>query len=520
MKYADDVFGLIRSMSKQEKRYFKLYATAFTRSRATAYTELFDAIDRQPALDEAALRHRFQGRPGMANFAAAKHRLCRLLLDSLAAYSAEASAAAELRRMLAHIEVLYRKGLYAHCGRLIRRAIRKAERYEELNVLLQLLHWERRLLLRQMKEGLSDELARNAGHTKRSLQRIQTTIASLEQAGLAHTAIHRRVAPRGDEEREELQRILAHPLLRSPEQVDSFSARHALLKVLASSELLRGDYEAALLRHRDIVELWRTHQDQLRDHSDTYTADICNFLTCCIALKRDEDFAGHLAAIKAIRPKSLAAEVHRIERIYFLELSYHLNTGALDDALRVLPAIEEGITIHYDRILPSRRLILWLNCAIACFLSGQYSAVVAYLINILNEKPTELRRDIQECARVLRLLAHYELGDYDLLDRMLRSTRDYLRKQTPLLEFERRILTFVRQLLSSADRQATEALFNNLYRELLDLLHSTASAQPMGVFETLFWLESKRRNKDIASVFCDGARPGHMRDAIEMFPKQ
>ena len=59
MKASDDLFLLAKSLTKQEQRYFKLYATRNISKEKNNYTLLFDAIKSQNQYDEEGIKASF-----------------------------------------------------------------------------------------------------------------------------------------------------------------------------------------------------------------------------------------------------------------------------------------------------------------------------------------------------------------------------------------------------------------------------------------------------------------------------
>ncbi len=71
MKQSDDLFDLIKSLKKTEKRYFKIYATRHSEQANSA--KLFSAMEKMPEYDEAALRRIFSGEKFLDQLAVAKN---------------------------------------------------------------------------------------------------------------------------------------------------------------------------------------------------------------------------------------------------------------------------------------------------------------------------------------------------------------------------------------------------------------------------------------------------------------
>lgn len=70
IRHSDDLFQLIRSLSKSEKRHFKLSVSPYGGEKK--YLLLFDAIDAQKDYDETELRERFRDEKFIRQFNVAK----------------------------------------------------------------------------------------------------------------------------------------------------------------------------------------------------------------------------------------------------------------------------------------------------------------------------------------------------------------------------------------------------------------------------------------------------------------
>src|SRR2546423_12681940 len=120
---SDQLFRLIKSLTKSEKRYFKLFASRHTIGEKNDYVVLFEAIDSQEEYDEKKLmknfKHAFQSPSAIA-----KARLYEIILRSLDAYHANSSIDVEIRKLLHYSEILFKKSLYKDSDKALSKAKR------------------------------------------------------------------------------------------------------------------------------------------------------------------------------------------------------------------------------------------------------------------------------------------------------------------------------------------------------------------------------------------------------------
>jgi hypothetical protein len=98
-----------------------------------------------------------------------------------------------------------------------------------------------------------------------------------------------------------------------------------------------------------------------------------------------------------------------------------------------------------------------------------------------------LRRDLRTESRVLFLIIHYELGNYDLLEYAVKSTYRYLRKMKSLKGIESLILLFIKKLSSVSERRGVIDLLMELKESLLTFKEELMDYG----FNYLAWIDSK-----------------------------
>ncbi|MFB0925750.1 MAG: hypothetical protein QMB65_10815, partial [Vicingaceae bacterium] len=97
MKRSEHLHQLIKSLSKSEKRSFKLFANRHTIGEKNNYIQLFDAIDKQENYDEAILIKKLKDKKLTDNLSSVKVQLYNLILKNLRQYNPTNKTTYELR---------------------------------------------------------------------------------------------------------------------------------------------------------------------------------------------------------------------------------------------------------------------------------------------------------------------------------------------------------------------------------------------------------------------------------------
>ena len=152
-----DLFNVVKSLDSNEKRYFKLLLSL--QSGGKNYGDLFNAIAVQKEYDEHALIKQFKKQ--IKDFASTKRNLYLLVLRSLRLYHARSSPEIRLYEMMQNIEVLFRKGLFHECSRLIKKAKREALLHNNTFAQITLLNEEAKAISRLDYENVPENYFEN-----------------------------------------------------------------------------------------------------------------------------------------------------------------------------------------------------------------------------------------------------------------------------------------------------------------------------------------------------------------------
>ena len=128
----DDLYHLIHSMSKSEKRYFVLDAKKSGRS-GNRYLNLYDAINRMAEFDDQLLKKKFP-----KNLSSGKAYLYEAILRSMRDYRSPVSKAAQVKERLMDARYLYERGLYQQSTQRIAEAKAMATELEDQFTLLEI----------------------------------------------------------------------------------------------------------------------------------------------------------------------------------------------------------------------------------------------------------------------------------------------------------------------------------------------------------------------------------------------
>ena len=110
-----------------------------------------------------------------------------------------------------------------------------------------------------------------------------------------------------------------------------------------------------------------------------------------------------------------------------------------------------------------------------------------------------LRHDLQCYARLLHLIAHYEMKNYDLLEYLIKSVYRFMAKLENLSVVEEEIFRFLRQSFRFSPKELKPE-FEKLLEKLKKLEGNRFETRAFAYLDIISWLESKKTNVPVQDV--------------------
>ncbi|WP_291276139.1 hypothetical protein, partial [Flavobacterium sp.] len=138
---------IIDSLSMNEKRYFKLFVNKNIFGNQNKYLMLFDIFNSNNEIDEQLLKksineHHFSDK----NISYDLNYLNKLILRALNEFHFEKTVSLKLQNLIKSVEILFYKGLYEECLRIIQKAKKLNSKNENEILMLELLNWEKKCI--------------------------------------------------------------------------------------------------------------------------------------------------------------------------------------------------------------------------------------------------------------------------------------------------------------------------------------------------------------------------------------
>lgn len=495
----DNLHELIQSMTKSEKRYFKLLSSRHTIGEENNYITLFDYLDKQEFYNEEELRKYFKGEAFLNRFSITKKRLYDHILGALDGFHVGGSIDGQLFKMLHGAEILYNKSLYNQCRKLLVSAQKLAEKHERLNILLEISNKQKLLF-------------ENKGYAN-----VDTKDMNLiNQNDLDYI--------NGIQQQSELWNLKSELFIhlsksgvsRTNEETSSFSSINDKLDDLCSSPIKYlnnqylfnhtrsacyfaiNDFEKCRIYLNENLNLFEANENFLIEHANNYFSVLTNAIYVNERLCDYTESNRLLSKLKAL-PIDYKLnltddfQIKLFSSTSSIELSTYIKRGEFDKAVQQIPIIENGLIAYGKKITPLRRAYLNFKIAGIYMSVNDFNQALRWVNAILNDQELDQSEDIIAFTHILDLLIHMELKHHQLLPYSIKSTQRFLKSRNKLHNFEKVILSFISKLIKEDNIFENESIWEELYEEMLLLKDDVYQGVALEYFDFESWAKSKAK---------------------------
>ncbi len=496
----DELARLILSLTKSEKRYFKMFTAL--QSGEKSYLKLFDAVEKMEDYDEEKIKKIFKGEDFIKRLPSVKNYLYNQILKSLRVSYGGNTLHSQLVEMIEEISILYEKRLYKQCAKIIERAKMLAKTNENILQEMEINFWEQKVMMEVLNLDKFEKTLESS--LEKDIQLIESQMNVVQYRNLYNKIIliNKRIKEaRTDEEMEQFQKIINHPLMQSVSTAKSFDSKYCFYQTHLIYNHAKGNNEACLEIAKNLLELLEQFPQKIAESPKMYVTTLNNILLCEIHTHNYRTFSQTLTKLRAFPLKSLSIEVNRFVNSYTFEMVKYLDTGEFGKSVGIREEIIQGLKKYADKTNEIEKSTLLYNLFYSYFGTGEYSKAQEIINILLNEYQKELRYDIQGAVRILNLILHYELRNDRLLEYNAISTYRFLNKSNRLYKLEKIVLDFIRKKMQHiyTPKDEREA-FIELRKEFMKLTEDSYEKKAFEYFDFISWLDSHIEKKSFEEI--------------------
>ncbi len=499
----DGLFELIKSLSPAEKRNFKLFTNRLEANHDAKFIRLFEVLDKMPHYHEKELLNKAPvTRKQLPNM---KQHLQKQILISLRLLHAEKNVELELNEQIDFARILYNKGLYKQSLRLLEKAKHMASHFHldtimlrvvELEKVIESLHITRSM--RNRAEALSQASQQLVSHVTR--KNLFSNL-SLQLYGLYLKTGY----VKDEKDRQLIEQFYQQNMPRYKIKELSFYEKMYLFQAQVWFYHIIQDFPLCYRAAQRWVDLYVEEPQMRKVATGNYLKAYHYLLDTLFYLGYYERFKQVLDDFKSNLETddfTMDDNCRILAFLYYFSntINLHFLMGEFTKGVsQIVPAYEKELKRLKGKLDVHHQTVLNYKVACLYFGSGDNLKAITYLDEVIRRTGDGLSEDLQVFAHILKLIASYEAGQDEDLEKQIRNVYRFLVKMDDLHQVQKEMMAFVRSLGKIYDYELKNA-FVGLRERLKPYENHPFEKRAFLYLDIISWLESKIEGRTVQDI--------------------
>lgn len=508
MTPSNELFLLIKSMTGPEKGYFKKHSAIHVLHGENIYVKLFDAIDSLDEYDEEKIKKLFRKESFIEHFAVIKNYLFKQICECLTYYNTETRVRFKIRELINTAEVLFEKNLFKSYYKLLERAEKLACENEENTLTSEILILQKKVVATEEDVNMSEKKFKEIVQNEKALaKKIEYDILIQNISSEMPLLIRKTGMPDNPKARQEYKTLFKKMAASYNEKISSKknTIRYYTLNFHYYLNAVR-DYKNAYATSSKLIKLFNTDKNLTNNNLSQYIQALNNHMLACELLRKNTERELTIENLKKIpntyslaKNEFIAARI--FETISAAEMMHIRSTNDYSKANEVLKYFEDNEKKYRPRINKNRLLLRYYTVAGINANMGLYKVCNKWLNKILREDEKHYGSWLYSAVRSLQLIAHYENGNYELVNYLKKSGYRFHQKKDKLYRFQKVFFNFFNdKLLNTGSDMDKIKLFIKLKTQLTELKNNPEEKFIFDLFDYSAWAESKIQRKSMLDI--------------------
>lgn len=478
----DHLVLLINAMTREEKRYFKLYLKGLGKVSGHQ-SRLFDFLSKHNYSNNKTLKEQLKKKFPHQNRSALQINTYQNILKSLQLFHTNTSAEMRLLDLLKTIRLLSQKNLHSLALLEVQKAKQLALDYEQTSLLPKILLWE--ILIQGSAYGFNDvsKEALNAQY-----QLIEEKLDELENIYLytkAWTDFYLYMRHEFSNETSEANNTNPACIqdLPIPTSIHS-TVLESRIKALKS--YLENSYEGSSKAIKPALKAFEQSPKLIEEYFTDYISCLYRMVGQKIASKQWKEALHYLEIYEQTPRQRWSATIHA----GYCELlfHYHFRSGKLEGSATAVQLAKSLLEDNSHQLKHSTTSLLKIAIAVQAFYQQDYDTCIDYLNQLENLNYEDI--NATNTIRILLMLAYYEKQEHVLLPYVIRSNYRFFKKDEPRRALGRTVTKTMSKLSKTIVPEKIKKIFLELKTTLAEEHHAFYDGT-LQFFDLRAWIFSK-----------------------------
>ncbi|MGB5323342.1 hypothetical protein [Lutimonas sp.] len=498
----DALFLLVKSLTKSEKRQFKLYAGRLGGNSEKNFIALFTVLDKLVEFDEKEILLKTNiKKQQLSN---SKAHLYRQILVSLKLNPIHQNVKMQVREQLDFATILYNKGLHKQSLKVLDKAKGIALANEDSILAFSIVELEKvvesQYITRSLSSRADDLILQSKDLGEKTLMLSKLSNLSLQ----LYSMLLKKGYVSNDKDFEEVRSFFRASLPEYNIKKFGVIEKLYLYKAYLWYSFIVQDFVSGYRYAQKWVDLFYYNPEMKKTNPVFYLKGINYLLEALFLVQHLTKFRSTLNFFEEELNNQNFLLNENTESLAFLylylnKINLYFLEGNFKQGINFIPEVLDEIESHRSKIDEHHVMVFYYKFASMYFGASDYEKSIFYLEKIIRNKQLGMREDLLCFTRILNLIAHYEAGMDQNLEALIKSTYKFLIKMNELHLVQQKIISFLRNLSNIYPHELKNA-FKELHGELKVFENHPYEKRSFMYLDIISWLESKIDNVSVESI--------------------
>lgn len=500
MNKAISLLALIKSLSKAEKRYFKLYSNL--QNGEKGYLILFELLENNTSIDE--IYKLFCIKQKGKSFDMAIKHLYKVVLDCLVHLNKQQDIQTQIFDYISKASILFERELLGEALSELEKAERLAIHYENDSLILLIRRTELKYLSMYDFAGMSEKQVVD------KQMKINEIMRYTRSANL-HTQLYDilkyrftyKGCIRSDKQKENLNDLVLSELnLIANSSYKGFETEKLHLLFQSTYFLNSGNYKAAIRLHQDLIMLFDENKHMILNPPLYYLNAILGILDSLQSVGLYKEMPFFIFRLKEMEKGDYAVEFRLTVQvhIYLYEFYSLFNTGDFTSAQELQQQNEESIFKKIPLLELNLQLQLYLSMVILHLGMNNPQEARKCMKKILSSGKSLYIFPTYRIARLVNLILQAELGNYDYFENEIKSIKRNSPFEKKQYITEKLLFKFIQLYPLPKSKLQKSKIWSQYQQSVLNIEEDKYERPLLKVFNFCAWIKCKLADRPFAII--------------------
>ncbi|MBW6482328.1 MAG: hypothetical protein K0B10_04635 [Vicingaceae bacterium] len=498
MSKSDFVFELVKSLTKNEKRFFKIFSKRHGEKNDLKYLQLYDIYDSLVNFNQDTFRKLLHEKDLTQNLRNLKHQLHFQVLRSLNAYHYKKSVENEVTNYIQNAQILFDKGLLIQAQKTIEQAKTLAKKYDLQLYLLECLKKEQLVVRELYDRGKLEYFATTGLDEEKKILDEYLLFSQTNQLRNQLILVSRESYNFSEEEvTDKLNHFKQTILNLSNNKSASFHNHELILTTKAYFYFFSEDYKIATKTQEEWLELYQDNPEQLEINLLSFISNTYNSLVAHFIQKQHSKVEERLKLLDFYRFSSTNRLI-KLKLFTYLNigLAFYNQKGDFEKSSSYEDNIFEGLVKYDTAIHIFAKVSLYLHLIVSFIGLNQFEKANLWTNKALNELQFKSISIQLFIVKILSLIIAFEQKKFIYLNFIAKQYfNDIDDVKSSLTSLKLLICFFYTNKFNELTKAETNEMLERLKLDLNDLFNDSNEKLILDVFDVLSWIDSHLYNQ-------------------------